>query len=198
MSLSPTKYRTLSRQPSSPSLAVGLPPAMPESSIMAPSSSSRNLKRSLTGPRIHRGDVSSSADSSAGGSGDGPELGWVVPFTDGPSVDNIPKRRVMGSFEQWSVSSKDLGKKRDTLSARLQQVARVKKSKSTGDSLNASPSLINKSFIQASETKGRIVAESPLSSTPAGQGSDKVVVCVRLVRNSTRDHQVFDYRERFR
>jgi centromeric protein E len=90
MDLSPTKkHRTLSRQPSSPSLAVGLPPPLPDhhhhhSNIMGtPSTNTRSAtKKNRKKQPSRRGDVSSSAASSPSVTDDE----WVMPTTPGPGL----------------------------------------------------------------------------------------------------------------
>lgn len=187
MSLSPNKHRTLSRQASSPSLAVGLPPALPESNIMTPSFSSHKLKRIHSRPRLHRGDGSSSANSSPCGTHDEgehePNLNPVTPCKNEFSAPNTPKRRVLGTIEVIPFGTSVTGKKRDTLMARLDQVAKVEKSKSTGDSLNASPNLASRSFRQAAEGRTAVTTDTTVMSGSTASTSDKVVVCVRSVQS---------------
>lgn len=188
MALSPSKAKTLSRQASSPSLAVGLPPPLPESNIMTPSSSSHSLKRSRSHPRIHRGDVSSSANTSPSASDNELDSGWVLPDKPVPGVasaDSTARRRVLGALEPTSGVSGKILRKRDSLTARLQQVARVKKSKSTGHSLNSSTSLPPTNFIRTMKTEIGEVMESTIELGLSGHGSDKVVVCVRSVHMSS-------------
>lgn len=184
MALSPTKQRTLSRQPSSPSLAVGLPPPLPDdhyNNMMSPSSSSRSLaKRSRKKHPSRRGDVSSSAASSPGVSEDE----WSLPITPSASTsstssivdpETTPKRKVLVSLE----GSKTQPRKRDNLQARLQAAAKLQKSKSQGEGLNASASI--------GQLVPKVKPEAIVKSTsgminPSNSGSkDKVVVCVRYV-----------------
>ncbi|ORY32865.1 kinesin motor domain-domain-containing protein [Naematelia encephala] len=180
MSISPTKNRTLSRQPSSPSLAIGLPPPIPDGGMMHPSRSSSNLKSHRSQPRLYRGDVSSSAASSADGSEDDldkPGATFKSPIS--PGADTTPKRKVVAMMEPFTAPRS--AKKRDTLQARLEQAARVKKSKSASDALNASTSLTNFSTSLASSSLAQSQSRlrETTSNTSSG-GSDKVVVCVRI------------------
>lgn len=185
MALSPNKQRTLSRQPSSPSLAVGLPPALPDSHTMMPSSSSRSLAKSRKKRPTRRGDVSSSNATS-------PEVSedeWALPLT--PSVsststtsivdpETTPKRRVVALLD----GSKTQPRKRDNLQARLQAAAKLQKSRSQGEGLNDTSigHLVPK-------VRPDAIAKS-ISGVLNGGGSsgnsskDKVVVCVRFVMTS--------------
>ncbi|KAL7421908.1 Kinesin-like protein kip2 [Cryptotrichosporon argae] len=63
MSLTPSTSHRLSRTPSSPSLAVGLPPPLPDDRARAMPASAKK-KKSKKKQASHRGDVSSSAASS--------------------------------------------------------------------------------------------------------------------------------------
>ncbi|RXK39315.1 hypothetical protein M231_03394 [Tremella mesenterica] len=161
---SPTKHRPLSRQPSSPSLAVGLPPPLPESNVMTPSTSTKSLKRSRR-HRQHRGDVESSA-TSAGNSSDDAEF-LATPVHSTLSMDVTPKRKVLGPVESTMSGAR---KKRETLQARLQASTQVRKSRSVGDNLRGSG--MEDGSVNTSLKRGSV-------------SSDKVVVCVSRVKPTT-------------
>ncbi|WVF71322.1 hypothetical protein IAT40_006125 [Kwoniella sp. CBS 6097] len=175
MSLSPTKPRTLSRQPSSPSLAVDLPPALPESNLMKPSSPSK-MPKSKSRKRIHRGDVSSSAASSD---------------NEGDDSQTTPKRKVINSVDAPLPPSTGKKAKKMTLQERLAAAAsansqagsskaKVKSSRSLAEmSISASESSASMmtdsaSTILSPPTRSEILSRSTTSA------SDKVVVCVRI------------------
>ena len=179
MAISPNKQRTLSRQPSHPSLAIGLPPALPESHTMMPSSSS---SRSLVSrPRkkhpSRRGDVSSSNATSPEASEDE----WSMPITPSSSTSTVdpettPKRKVVGLLD----GSKTQPRKRDNLQARLQAAAKLQKSRSQGEGLNDSPSIGQ----LVPKVKPEVLAKSTSGVINGGSSNgskDKVVVCVRYV-----------------
>jgi len=179
MALSPNKQRTLSRQPSQPSLAVGLPPALPDShSMMVSSSSSRSL---ATGSRkkypSRRGDVSSSNATSPEASEDE----WSLPITPSSSTSTVdpettPKRKVVGLLD----GSKTQPRKRDNLQARLQAAAKLQKSRSQGEGLVVSPSIGN----LVPKVKPESIAKSASGMINGGSSNgskDKVVVCVRYI-----------------
>nr|KIR85317.1 centromeric protein E [Cryptococcus tetragattii IND107] len=179
---------TLSRQPSSASLAVGLPPALPESSIMAPSTTSPNKPpKSKSKNRLHRGDVESTESSEA----------EEIPRNH----TRTPKRKVINT-EPVPISSNNKTTKRETLAERLAAAAvggtkaRVKGSSSLNDGLKV---LSNSStFTTASANTSTIVQTPPAQArtsmtvpstmpvqrtSPPSSGSnssDKVVVCVRI------------------
>ena len=182
MSLSPSKSRNLSRQPSTPSLAVGLPPALPESNIMTPSTSSRSDDKTHLTPRTHRGDVSSVSSSSNGSIDDIEPVGLPSPVRSALSTETTPKRRVIGIIEPVSAGRQDSGRKRDTLTARLQEAARVKKSKSAGDSLHSATSVLGPSFVTGPESGPKTQLQDSPNRNMTVHGNDKVVVCVRSVR----------------
>ncbi|OWZ51163.1 centromeric protein E [Cryptococcus neoformans c45] len=187
MSLSPNKS-TLSRQPSSPSLAVGLPPALPESNIMAPSTTSPSkLPKSRSKNRIHRGDVESTESSDS----------EEIPRNHA----GTPKRKVINTGPV-SMSSNNKAKKRETLAERLAAAAagnvnaKVKNSSSVNDGLKASNST---SALTTASASTSAIAQTPpaqarttmlIPSTMPVQrtsrpssgstSSDKVVVCVRI------------------
>jgi hypothetical protein len=88
MAISPNKQRTLSRQPSHPSLAIGLPPALPESHNMMPSSSSSRLldgsktqprKRDNLQARLQAAAKLQKSRSQGEGLNDSPSIGHLVP-----------------------------------------------------------------------------------------------------------------------
>ncbi|WWC94352.1 hypothetical protein V866_001194 [Kwoniella sp. B9012] len=181
MSLSPTKHRTLSRQPSSPSLAVGLPPALPESNIMQPSSPSK-MPKTRSRKRMHRGDVSSSAASSENEQEDTTQM--------------TPKRKIVNPVEApLPPSTGKKSKKKMTLQERLAAAAnakagasaegglkaKVKSSKSIADM--SEPATIAESSSSASmlitpQMRSEIL--SSRSAASSSSSSDKVVVCVRI------------------
>ncbi|OCF60786.1 hypothetical protein L486_00426 [Kwoniella mangroviensis CBS 10435] len=181
MSLSPTKHRTLSRQPSSPSLAVGLPPALPESNIMQPSSPSKT-PQTRSRKRIHRGDVSSSAASSENEQEDMTQI--------------TPKRKIIDPVEApLPPSTGKKSKKKMTLQERLAAAAnakagasaegglkaKVKSSRSIADmsepaSIAESSSSV--SILMTPQTRSEIL--SSRSAVSSSGSSDKVVVCVRI------------------
>ncbi|WVQ81716.1 hypothetical protein IAT38_003841 [Cryptococcus sp. DSM 104549] len=192
MSLSPAKHRTLSRQPSSPSLAVGLPPPLPESNIMAPSTPSK-MPRTKSKKRIHRGDVSSTASS------DAEDAPMPIP---GPS-QSTPKRKVVNPIEPV-VPVGSAKKKRQTLAERLAAAAeasagkaKVKASSSVKEGLKESNSMSTITGVPSSSSAGTVStplqartslvpssgpSQRIIAPTPGGGGSaaDKVVVCVRI------------------
>jgi centromeric protein E len=185
MALSPNKQRTLSRQVSQPSLAVGLPPALPESYNMMPSSSSSRslVNRSRKKHPSRRGDVSSSNATSPEASEDE----WSLPITPSSSTSTVdpettPKRRVVALLD----GSKTQPRKRDNLQARLQAAAKLQKSRSQGEGLNDSPSIGH----LVPKVKPEVLAKSTsgvINSGSSSNGSkDKVVVCVRYVEMSRR------------
>ncbi|WWC70146.1 uncharacterized protein I206_104093 [Kwoniella pini CBS 10737] len=180
MSLSPSKHRTLSRQPSSPSLAVGLPPALPESNIMQPSSPSK-LAKSRSRKRIHRGDVSSSAASS-----DNEEEGLT---------QITPKRKIINPIEApLPLSTGKKPKKKMTLQERLAAAASAKAGTSEGGIKAKVNSIADfSSFISEATQISESSSTSKVSMTPqtrsellssrsiaSSSSSDKVVVCVRI------------------
>ncbi|WRT66518.1 uncharacterized protein IL334_003477 [Kwoniella shivajii] len=165
MSLSPSK-RTLSRQPSSPSLAVGIPPALPESNIMQPSSPSK-MSKSKSRKRIHRGDVSSSAASSEDESA-------------------TPKRKILNPIDAPLPPSTGIrSKQKMTLQERLAAAASAKAESSgakgrarsiTDISCSVSePATLGENLTSIVHTRSEI-----LPSRHGGSASDKVVVCVRI------------------
>ncbi|ODN80563.1 hypothetical protein L202_02763 [Cryptococcus amylolentus CBS 6039] len=181
MSLSPTKP-TLSRQPSSPSLALGLPPAFPENNIMAPSTSPSKMPRTKSKHKIHRGDVESTDSSD---------------FEETPkqSGKDTPKRKVVNSVEPTPATGQS--KKRGTLAERLAAAAvnkpKVKSSSSVNGGLKASSSATQlsasstSSMVQTPPMQARtslIPSTVPVKRTAGpsigGNPSDKVVVCVRI------------------
>ena len=147
---------------------------------MNPSSSSLSFRSSHTRPSIHRGDVSSSAHSSPAANDKG-EDPLRTPTRETLSGHFTPKRKVIEAMETSSVGKVNSGRKRDRVTARLEQVARVKKSKSTGDGLNASPSLTRSMMEQAVNIGPKLDDDDPIYSG-ASQAKDKVVVCVRSVQ----------------
>ncbi|RXK38655.1 hypothetical protein M231_04062 [Tremella mesenterica] len=157
---SPTKHRPLSRQPSSPSLAVRLPPPLPESNVMTPSTSTKSLKRSRRHHQ-HRGDVESSVTSAGNSSNDAEFL--ATPIHTTLSINVKPKRKVLGPVESTMSGAR---KKRETLQARLQAASEVRKSKSIGDNLRAS-AMTEDGSVNMSVSKNNVTF-------------DKVVVCVRV------------------
>ncbi|WWC89175.1 uncharacterized protein L201_004093 [Kwoniella dendrophila CBS 6074] len=186
MSLSPSKPRTLSRQPSSPSLAVGLPPALPESNIMQPSSPSK-MPKSKSRKRIHRGDVSSSAASSDNEEED--------------TLQTTPKRKIINPID--SPLPPSTGKKtvkKMTLEERLAAAASTSKAgslakgglkakvKSSRSLAELSSSISEPAAMAESSSSGSTVLMTPQSrseiigsrSTASTSSSDKVVVCVRI------------------
>ena len=182
MSLSPSKSRTLSRQPSSPSLAVGLPPALPESNIMIPSSSSHPERKTHLTPKIHRGDVSSGTSSPTGSSDEREPIKIPPPVRSALSTETTPKRRMIGIKEPFSAGKQDSGRKSDALTARLHQAARVKKSKSAGDSLISATNILGASFVPGPDAEPQTQTQDSPTASLVAHGSDKVVVCVRSVR----------------
>ncbi|GFZ46737.1 hypothetical protein JCM24511_03957 [Saitozyma sp. JCM 24511] len=179
MSLSPKKRRTLSRQPSSPSLAVGLPPPLPDGIPFSPSSTSTTFKRAR---RVHRGDVESSSSSSDDPdmSEDEKDKGWVV--TSEPhhslSMSNTPKRKVVGVMDAPMTVGR--GAKKPSLQERLAAAAKVKKSRSQGDGLSLSASASGTALVAAENTEPRGVKRPSSGSSGDVSKSDKVVVCVRI------------------
>lgn len=185
MSLSPEKQRTLYRQQSFPELAVGLPPPLPRSSMLANtrSPSSRNLfRRSKTRSRINaEGDIS--LTDTSGDEAREPE--WALPTTPvkaslSQEADLTPRRRVLVATDNPSSGGALAGKKRDTLHARLTQAAKVKKSKSTGDGLASS---FSSNSLPLPEREVKTKKSGDRVSLP-GSSSDKVVVCVRSVHSA--------------
>ncbi|TYJ58685.1 hypothetical protein B9479_000521 [Cryptococcus floricola] len=182
MSLSPTKP-TLSRQPSSPSLALGLPPAFPENNIMAPSTTSPSkMPRTKSKHKTHRGDVESTDSSD---------------FEETPKQlgKGTPKRKVVNSVEPTPATGQS--KKRGTLAERLAAAAvnkpKVKSSSSVNGGLKASSSATQlsasstSSMVQTPPMQARtslIPSTMPVKRTAGpsigGNPSDKVVVCVRI------------------
>jgi centromeric protein E len=179
LTLSPSKQRTLSRQPSSPSLAVGLPPALPEShAMMSSSSSSKSPAKRTRKKPSRRGDVSSSNASSPEASEDE----WSMPITPSTSTSNslfdpetTPKRKVVGILE----GSKTQPRKRDNLQARLQAAAKLSKSRSQGEGLAASPSIGH--LVPKVKSESIVKSISGAVNHPSTNSKDKVVVCVRYV-----------------
>jgi hypothetical protein len=170
MSLSPTKHRQITRQRSSPSIAVGLPPELP-SSIMQPSTSSLSLhKRTQSHSRIHTGDVSS-ATSSPGATDNEDE--WFS------KDQTTPKRKVVGLMDPIpAVRSSRLRTDR----------SRLKTSKSTGDHLGTTHSSLD--LLAAASSHSTHLAPSSPRKMPRSEvnksqithisnSSDKVIVCVR-------------------
>ncbi|WVQ73983.1 hypothetical protein IAR50_003564 [Cryptococcus sp. DSM 104548] len=182
MSLSPTKF-TLSRQPSSPSLALGLPPAFPENNIMAPSTTSPSkMPRTKSKHKIHRGDVESTDSSD-------------LEETPKQLVKGTPKRKVVNSVEPTPVTGQ--GKKRGTLAERLAAAAvnkpKVKSSSSVNGGLKESSSATQLSTASTSSMVQTPPMQARTSMVPStmpvkrntgpslgGNPSDKVVVCVRI------------------
>jgi centromeric protein E len=178
MSLSPKKHRTLSRQPSSPSLAVGLPPPLPDGIPFSPSNTSTTFKRTR---RIHRGDVESSSSSSDSPdmSEDEKDKGWVVTSEShhSLSMSNTPKRKVVGVMDAPMTVGR--GAKKPSLQERLAAAAKVKKSRSHGDGLSSSASASGTALVAAENTEPRGVKRPSSGSGGDISKSDKVVVCVR-------------------
>jgi hypothetical protein len=109
-----------------------------------------------------------------------------------------PKRKVVGLMEP--VPTVRSSRTRDTLQTRLEQAARMKKSKSTGDHLGRS-SVMSEDIFASSSTStivsrakathdsptkdhgtptSRSVAMKPqTAAVPPNNPSDKVIVCVR-------------------
>ena len=179
-SLSPAEHRRhISRQRSSPSLAIGLPPPLPESNIMSPSTSTKTLKRSRSRHRVHRGDVSSSAASSPCASDDDDArtemLARIMP------VETTPRRKIVGAMESSTIGRIKPGTKLNSLQTKLESVAKVRKTRSTGDGLSAdvtrSPLLV--------KTKITAKTSHATLTTDSSDKSDKVVVCVRSVQIPT-------------
>ncbi|WVQ99545.1 hypothetical protein IAU59_006681 [Kwoniella sp. CBS 9459] len=175
MSLSPSKPRTLSRQPSSPSLAVGLPPALPESNIMHPSSPCK-MPKSKSRKRIHRGDVSSSAASSD---------------NEGDDTQTTPKRKVLNPVDAPLPPSTGKKTKKMTLQERLAAAATANSQAGSSKAKVKSSRSLAEMSISASESSASVMTESAstMLSPPtrsetlprtAGAASDKVVVCVRI------------------
>ncbi|WVO15973.1 hypothetical protein L204_103638 [Cryptococcus depauperatus] len=185
MSLSLRKPN-LSRQPSAPSLAVGLPPALPESNIMAPTSISPNkMPKTRSRNRIHRGDVESTESSDA---------------EDVSKVAEVSKRKVINS--DTALSSGNRGKKKETLAERMAAAtagntkARVKNVsdvngglKSSGSTIAETSTAVSSSlFLQtpspaqsrASNVSNTTTAPKSMSRASVVNTSDKVVVCVRV------------------
>ncbi|ODO06440.1 centromeric protein E [Cryptococcus wingfieldii CBS 7118] len=173
---------TLSRQPSSPSLALGLPPAFPENNIMAPSTSPSKMPRTKSKHKIHRGDVESTDSSD---------------FEEAPKqlVKGTPKRKVVNSVEPTPATGQS--KKRGTLAERLAAAAvnkpKVKSSSSVNGGLKASSSATQLSASSTSSTVQTPTMQARTSLIPStmpvkrtagpsigGNPSDKVVVCVRI------------------
>jgi centromeric protein E len=146
-------------------LAVGIPVPYPDFDIMNPSSSTKSLKRSRSKPHIHRGDVSSSAASSPYNSED-------------EDVFNTPKRKVVGVIEPATVGRQKAGS-RETLQARLQQAAKLKKSRSIGDGLGSSSSITHLLEVSQSTTAKVKATTQVHHGGESSDKSDKVVVCVR-------------------
>ena len=156
MNLTPTKHRPLTRQRSSPSLNIGIPPSLPDyfNSTTPP----KRLARSRH--RIHRGDVSSSASSAAESDSD---------YTPPATPTQRPRVIIM---EPMSVGRPKPGGKRDTLQSRLQAAANLRASKSMDTLIPPVPALPH----SLSPLKPRLIQTSPTKVK-----NDKVVVCVRLV-----------------
>lgn len=167
MSLTPTKHRQITRQRSSPSLAkVGLAPTPSETSYILPSYSPKQIRRQRSQPRIHRGDVSSTA-SSASDSED--------PTTP---TKETPKRRVIGAMETMTPGRPKAS--RPNLQARLQAAAKVRTSQSM-DTIPPVPALPS---LPTTPSKSRLVHSASshnLSPEKPRSRSDKVLVCVRSV-----------------
>lgn len=204
MSLSPrtpTRNRALTRQLSSPSLStVGLPPPIPESPHLPSPSATKSSRKQPHTPRIHRGDVSSSATSSCSGdSDDGSIDSKSVPTTPVKHAsahshpgETTPKRKTISSLNTMSVGRPQAGGKRITLQDRLNAVAKVRPSKSM-EGLNvdvpqlphlpASPSKLKVSSVIGSSAR----PGSP-EKAKSGAKNDKVIVCVRSVWFPIRRH----------
>jgi len=181
MPLTPTKRRTLPRQRSSPSLNVGLPPPLPDGSLI--SSTSHSIRRIRSHHRIHRGDVSSSAASSDDDLDPSPALTTPIRAAN---LDTTPKRRVVGIMEPMSVGRvKASSSKRPTLSDRLQAVAKIRPSRSIDTFDQSIPPVPP---LPSTPSRTKIIAhprdangpESPEKSKSQSK-NDKVVVCVRSV-----------------
>ncbi|WVR06885.1 hypothetical protein IAU60_003921 [Kwoniella sp. DSM 27419] len=176
---SPTRHQTLSRQPSVPSLAVGLPPPLPESSIMQPSSPTKKAHGSPR-KRIHRGDVSSSAASSD---------------EENDNLQTTPRRKVINPLEVPLPPSTGKKPMKMTLQERLAAAASAQNG---GGSMTArvgsSRSIANISSMMTDSSGSQIFGHprtvlSPQSrseslptgrSTTASSSADKVVVCMRV------------------
>jgi hypothetical protein len=182
MSEAPIKQRTLPRTRSSPSLNVGLPPTVPRTSIM--SSPSKAFQRSQPRMRVHRGDVESSISGSSVTSEDEEDR---LPTTPGAPIPiSTPVKRRVIHTDDTLTPTKVSGKKRDNLAARLAQAAQIKKSRSIGEGLNDSPAVPPlPSMYRAPTSHAPAMTPTkptlPTSTSSAGAGSDKVVVCVRSV-----------------
>lgn len=173
----PIRHRPITRQRSSPSLTtVGLPPPPSEQPHYFPTLSPRELKRQRSRPRIHRGDVSSTASSASDTEEDPFD---ITPTKPAPTT---PKRRVVGAMETMSVGRPKAVSSRPGLQARLQAVAKVKTSKSM-DIIPPVPAL-PLATLPSTPSKSRLVpssSSSHLSPEKPRSRSDKVLVCVRSV-----------------
>jgi hypothetical protein len=191
----PTRPHTLSRQLSSPSLStIGLPPPIPASPHLPLSSPSSATRRHRLIPRIHRGDVSSSATSSGSGDSDDDERDTDFASRTTPVKHSLlfsspsnatPRLKVVRSLNTMSVGRPQAGNKRVTLQDRLNAVAKVRPSKSMEGLGVDVPSL---SHLPASPSKLKIASGSSSLARPgspertrSGTKNDKVVVCVRSV-----------------
>lgn len=124
---------------------------------------------------MHRGDVESSA-TSADEYDESDRDTFLVPSTavkasTSADANLTPRRKVAGPIEPATVGRGR--QKRETLQERLANAAKVKKSRSFGDGLNASASTSDLSLGSA----GLELRDGQSSSSTGG--SDKVVVCVR-------------------
>lgn len=185
MSSTPPKHRSLTRQRSAPSIAIGIPPSLPDH-LLPPITPPYHIKPIRTPKRIHRGDVSSSAPSSSGDTDTEEESRQSTPqpaLIVTPTRSPTSKRRVIGTMEPMSVGRAKAGSKRDTLQSRLQAVAKVRPSQSL-DTLHAIPPVPPLPGFPASPSRVRVAASNLLSSpekTKQTSRNDKVIVCVRYV-----------------
>ncbi|WVW84086.1 hypothetical protein I302_106115 [Kwoniella bestiolae CBS 10118] len=183
MSLSPTKHRTLSRQPSSPSLAVGLPPALPESNIMQPSSPSK-VSKSKSRKRIHRGDVSSSAASSENEQEDSTQITpkrKIINPADAPLPPSTGKKAKKKLTLQERLAVAANAKAGAAAAAEGGMKAKVKSSRSIADMsevASVAESSSAASMLMTPQTRSEIL--SSRSTASSSSSSDKVVVCVRI------------------
>lgn len=170
--LSPSSSSSsLPRSPSSPSLAhaVGLPPPLPESGILPPSSPPKSLNfRYPSGSHTlpHLGEVDSRAPSLASSvcsesAHDADDYNMV------DSAPSTPRRKVVNSLD---VPTPRSAKKRSTLQDRLSAAAQPTKI----PRMSALPPLpVNSSSMPLP------IPSSPGPSRETTKSSDKVVVCMR-------------------